>query len=68
MLGYIGKKADECALMKVKLEEPEIETRVKDDVLVKQRREEIMRAASKIFTEKGYQVAMIRDILLKGKR
>jgi hypothetical protein len=68
MLGYIGKKADECALMRVKLEEREIETKVKDDALVKQRREEIMRAASKIFTEKGYQVAMIRDILLKGKR
>jgi AcrR family transcriptional regulator len=54
--------------MRVKLEEREIETRVKDDALVKQRREEIIRAASKIFTEKGYQVAMIRDILLKGKR
>ncbi|MGD0623719.1 MAG: TetR/AcrR family transcriptional regulator [Thermodesulfobacteriota bacterium] len=62
ILGDIGKKADECSFMRVKLEEREIETRVKDDALVKQRREEIIRAASKIFTEKGYHVATIRDI------
>lgn len=48
--------------MRMKLEEREIETNVKDDALVKQRREEIIRAASKIFIEKGYHVATIRDI------
>jgi AcrR family transcriptional regulator len=48
--------------MMVKLEEREIETNVKDDALVKQRREEIIRAASKIFTEKGYHLTTIRDI------
>ena len=48
--------------MRVKLEEREIETNVKDDALVKQRREEIIQAASKIFTEKGYHLATIRDI------
>jgi len=46
----------------VKFEEREIETNVKDDALVKQRREEIIRAASKIFTEKGYHLTTIRDI------
>ncbi|MBU1207888.1 MAG: TetR/AcrR family transcriptional regulator [Proteobacteria bacterium] len=46
----------------MKLEEREIETNVKDDALVKQRREEIIQAASKIFTEKGYHLATIRDI------
>ena len=48
--------------MRVKLEEREIGTNVKDDALVKQRREEIIQAASKIFTEKGYHLATIRDI------
>lgn len=48
--------------MRVKLEEREIETNVKDDALVKQRREEIIQAASKIFIEKGYHLATIRDI------
>jgi len=48
--------------MMVKFEEREIETNVKDDALVKQRREEIIRAASKIFTEKGYHLTTIRDI------
>jgi len=48
--------------MRMKLEEREIETNVKDDALVKQRREEIIQAASKIFTEKGYHLATIRDI------
>ncbi|MBM4331366.1 MAG: TetR/AcrR family transcriptional regulator [Deltaproteobacteria bacterium] len=48
--------------MRMKLEEREIETNVKDDALVKQRREEIIQAASKIFIEKGYHVATIRDI------
>jgi AcrR family transcriptional regulator len=48
--------------MRMKLEEREIETNVKDDALVKQRREEIIQAASKIFIEKGYHLATIRDI------
>ena len=48
--------------MRVKLEEREIGTNVKDDALVKQRREEIIQAASKIFTEKGYHLATIRNI------
>jgi len=48
--------------MRVKLEERQIETNVKDDSLVRQRREEIIRAASKVFTEKGYHLTTIRDI------
>jgi AcrR family transcriptional regulator len=48
--------------MRMKLEEREIGTNVKDDALVKQRREEIIQAASKIFIEKGYHLATIRDI------
>src|SRR3972149_10413581 len=48
--------------MRMKLEERAIETKVKDDALVKQRREEIIRAASKIFTQKGYHMTTIRNI------
>jgi AcrR family transcriptional regulator len=48
--------------MRIKLTERAIETKVKDDALVKQRREEIIQAASKIFTQKGYHMATIRDI------
>jgi len=48
--------------MRVKLEERQIGTNVKDDSLVRQRREEIIRAASKVFTEKGYHLTTIRDI------
>ena len=48
--------------MQVKLKERHIETSVKNDALVKQRREEIIRAAKKVFTEKGYHVTTIRDI------
>ena len=46
----------------MKLEERAIETKVKDDALVKQRREEIIRAASKLFTQKGYHMTTIRNI------
>ncbi len=46
----------------IKLRERAVETKVKDDALVKQRREEIIRAAYKVFTEKGYHSATIRDI------
>jgi len=48
--------------MRMKLEERAIETKVKDDALVKQRREEIIRAAGKIFTQKGYHMTTIRNI------
>ncbi len=48
--------------MKIHLKERTIETRVKDDALVKQRREEIILAASRVFTQKGYHIATIRDI------
>jgi len=46
----------------LKLIRRKIETHVKDDALVEQRREEIIRAASKLFTEKGYHLTTIRDI------
>ena len=46
----------------MKLEERAVETKVKDDALVKQRREEIIRAASKLFTQKGYHMTTIRNI------
>ena len=61
-MGNSDYQAGECLIMRVKLEEREIETNVKDDALVKQRREEIIQAASKIFIEKGYHLATIRDI------
>jgi len=48
--------------MRIQLRERAVETKVKDDALVKQRREEIIRAASKIFTQKGYHMATIRNI------
>jgi AcrR family transcriptional regulator len=46
----------------MKLVERAVETKVKDDALVKQRREEIIRAASKLFTQKGYHMTTIRNI------
>jgi AcrR family transcriptional regulator len=48
--------------MMSRVRERAIETKVKDDALVKQRREEIIRAASQVFTQKGYHGATIRDI------
>ena len=45
-----------------KLKERLIESNIKDNGLVKQRREIIIRAASKVFIEKGYHSATIRDI------
>ncbi len=48
--------------MNIRVRERAIETKIKDDALVKQRREEIIQAASKIFTQKGYHMATIRDI------
>lgn len=45
-----------------KLKERLIESHIKDNRLVKQRREKIIRAASKVFIEKGYHSATIRDI------
>ncbi len=49
-------------MVKIRLKERAVECRIKDDALVKQRREEIIRAASQVFTEKGYHRATIRDI------
>jgi hypothetical protein len=66
-LGNTAKKADGRSFLRVKSQEREIEEKVLKDALVKKRSEGIIRAASKIFTEQRYQVAMIRDILLKGK-
>lgn len=48
--------------MKIELEERKIETAIRNTMLVEQRREEIIRAASKVFAEKGYHQATIRDI------
>ncbi|MBI5967512.1 MAG: TetR/AcrR family transcriptional regulator [Deltaproteobacteria bacterium] len=48
--------------MRMQLQERAVETKVKDGVLVKQRREEIIRAVSQVFTQKGYHSATIRDI------
>lgn len=45
-----------------KLKERLIESNIKDNGLVKLRREIIIRAASKVFIEKGYHSATIRDI------
>jgi AcrR family transcriptional regulator len=45
-----------------KLKERLIESNIKDTGLVKLRREIIIRAASKVFIEKGYHSATIRDI------
>lgn len=58
----IAKKAVGFSSMRIQLKERAIETKVKDDALVKQRREEIIRAASQVFTQKGYHLATIRDI------
>jgi len=45
-----------------KLRERLIQSPIKNHDLVKQRREKIIRAASKLFIEKGYHSATIRDI------
>ena len=45
-----------------KLKEHLVESNIKDNGLIKQRRENIIRAASKVFIEKGYHPATIRDI------
>ncbi len=58
----VAKKAVGFSSMRIQLKERAIETKVKDDALVKQRREEIIRAASQVFTQKGYHLATIRDI------
>jgi TetR/AcrR family transcriptional regulator, cholesterol catabolism regulator len=48
--------------MKKRYLERVVETKVKDDDLVKQRREQIIQAASNVFVKKGYHLATIRDI------
>lgn len=53
---------NECSIMRFDLEERKVETAIRDELLVKQRREEIIQAASKVFAEKGYHQATIRNI------
>lgn len=48
--------------MKIQLEERKVETAIRDEILVKQKRDEIIQAASKVFSEKGYHQATIKDI------
>jgi AcrR family transcriptional regulator len=48
--------------MKKKWEERKVESPIRDELLVKQKREEIIEAASKVFAQKGYHQATIRDI------
>ncbi len=48
--------------MKPQLEERKVETAIRDESLVRKKREEIILAASKVFTEKGFHQATIRDI------
>jgi len=48
--------------MKTKWEERKIESAIRDELLVKQKREEIIQAASKVFAKKGYQKTTIGDI------
>ena len=52
----------EHSLMKTKWEERKIESAIRDELLVKQKREEIIQAASKVFAQKGYHQTTIRDI------
>ncbi len=49
-------------LMKRKITERKVEATIRDKTLVKQRREEIIRAASQVFSRKGYHQATIKDI------
>ena len=58
----LPKKAAGFSSMRIQINERAVGTKIKDDALVKQRREEIIRAASQVFTQKGYPVATIRDI------
>lgn len=55
-------KLSERLLVKIQLEERKVETAIRDELLVKQKREEIVQAASKVFAEKGYHQATIKDI------
>jgi AcrR family transcriptional regulator len=48
--------------VKIQLEERKVETAIRDEILVKQKRDEIIQAASKVFSEKGYHQATIKDI------
>lgn len=48
--------------MKAQFEERKVETAIRDESLVRKKREEIILAASKVFTEKGFHQATIRDI------
>ena len=48
--------------MTIKSMERVVETKIKDNDLVRRRRDEIIRAAGKVFVKKGYHLATIRDI------
>jgi len=48
--------------MKRKLTERKVEATIRDELLIKQRREEIIRAASQVFSRKGYHQTTIKDI------
>jgi len=48
--------------MKLKLEERKVETQIRDMMLVEQRRDEIIKAAGRVFSQKGYHQTTIRDI------
>ena len=48
--------------MKKKIAEREVGTTIRNRLLIKQRREEIIQAASKVFAEKGYHNATIKAI------
>ncbi len=48
--------------MKSKLTERKVEATIRDELLIKQRREQILQAASQVFSQKGYHQATIKDI------
>jgi AcrR family transcriptional regulator len=48
--------------MKTSFEQRKVQTSIKDELLVKERTEEIIQAALKVFSEKGYHKGTIKDI------
>src|SRR4030042_6165844 len=48
--------------MKKKITERRVEATIRNETLVSQRREEIIQAASQVFSKKGYHQATIKDI------
>lgn len=53
---------NEHSVMKINYEKLQVETSIKDELLVKQRKEEIIQAAIKVFAGKGYHRGTIKDI------